>query len=86
MWPNWLSCALLEPKRACEAAGIWSGGNCRDVGAGKGEGGTGPVLGRSVNPTQPDSTAIPYRESTGFLQGFPCVVFPPLHALAVYRV
>ena len=22
MWPNWLSCALLEPKRACEAAGI----------------------------------------------------------------
>ena len=31
-------------------------------------------------------TAIPYRESTGFLQGIPCVVFPPLHALAVYRV
>ena len=31
-------------------------------------------------------TAIPYRESTGFLQGNPCVVFPPLHALVVYRV
>ena len=31
-------------------------------------------------------TAIPYRESTGFLQGIPCVVFQPLHALAVYRV
>ena len=31
-------------------------------------------------------TAIPYREITGFLQGFPCVVIPPLHALAVYRV
>ena len=31
-------------------------------------------------------TAIPYRESTGFLQGIPCVVSPPLHALAVYRV
>ena len=31
-------------------------------------------------------TAIPYRESTGFLQGFPCVVILPLHALAVYRV
>ena len=31
-------------------------------------------------------TAIPYRESTGSLQGIPCVVFPPLHALAVYRV
>ena len=31
-------------------------------------------------------TAIPYSESTGFLQGIPCVVFPPLHALAVYRV
>ena len=31
-------------------------------------------------------TAIPYRESTGFLQEIPCVVFPPLHALAVYRV
>ena len=31
-------------------------------------------------------TAIPYRVSTGFLQGIPCVVFPPLHALAVYRV
>ena len=29
-------------------------------------------------------TAIPYREITGFLQGFPCVVIPPLHALAVY--
>ena len=34
----------------------------------------------------PKHTAIPYRESTGFLQGIPCVVFPPLHALAVYRV
>ena len=32
------------------------------------------------------NTAIPYRESTGFLQGIPCVVIPPLHALAVYRV
>ena len=32
------------------------------------------------------STAIPYREITGFLQGFPCEVIPPLHALAVYRV
>ena len=32
------------------------------------------------------NTAIPYRESTGFLQGIPCVVFPPLHVLAVYRV
>jgi hypothetical protein len=31
-------------------------------------------------------TAIPYRESTGFLQGFPCVVILHLHALAVYRV
>ena len=31
-------------------------------------------------------TAIPYREITGFLQGFPCEVIPPLHALAVYRV
>ena len=31
-------------------------------------------------------TAIPYRESTGFLQGIPCVVFPPLHALALFRV
>jgi hypothetical protein len=31
-------------------------------------------------------TASPYRESTGFLQGFPCVVILPLHALAVYRV
>jgi hypothetical protein len=31
-------------------------------------------------------TAIPYRESTGFLQGSPCVVILPLHALAVYRV
>ena len=26
-------------------------------------------------------TAIPYRESTGFLQGIPCVVFPPLGAV-----
>ena len=33
-----------------------------------------------------EHTAIPNRESTGFLQGIPCVVFPPLHALAVYRV
>ena len=32
------------------------------------------------------NTAIPYRESTGFLQGSPCVVILPLHALAVYRV
>ena len=32
------------------------------------------------------NTAIPYRESTGFLQGIPCVVIPLLHALAVYRV
>ena len=31
-------------------------------------------------------TAIPYREITGFLQGFPCVVILHLHALAVYRV
>ena len=31
-------------------------------------------------------TAIPYRESTGFLQGSPCVVILHLHALAVYRV
>ena len=33
-----------------------------------------------------NSTAIPYRESTGFLQGYPFVVILPLHALAVYRV
>jgi hypothetical protein len=32
------------------------------------------------------NTAIPYRESTGFLQGSPCVVILPLHALAVNRV
>ena len=31
-------------------------------------------------------TAIPYREITGFLQGFPCVVILHLHALAVYTV
>ena len=37
-------------------------------------------------PYSTNHTAIPYRESTGFLQGIPCVVFPPLHALAVYRV
>ena len=33
-----------------------------------------------------EHTAIPNRESTGFLQGIPCVVFPPLHALALFRV
>ena len=37
---------------------------------------------RLWNSKDGGSTAIPYRESTGFLQGFPCVVIPPLHVLA----
>ena len=44
------------------------------------------VLNHQQIPLLKALTAIPYRESTGFLQGIPCVVFPPLHALAVYRV